>query len=97
MTNGCVNGNLLVESFEAPKVKIIWRRLKVSEEERRPLRIRACPTKETEEQLLRIEVESSEDLEKLAQRLDTHILECRTGEDMVIDVKDKLLFNKKKE
>ena len=68
----------------------------MSEEERRPLRIRACPTKETEEQLLRIEVEASEDLEKLAERLDTHILECgKGGEDMVIDIKDKLLFYKK--
>jgi len=68
----------------------------VSEQERRPLRIRACPTKETEEQLLKVEVESSEDLEKLAERLDTHILECRKGEDVVLDVKDKLLFYKKR-
>ena len=69
----------------------------MSEEKRRPLRIRACPTRETEEQLLKLEVESSDDLEKLAERLDTHIVECsRTGEDMVIDVKDKLLFCKKR-
>lgn len=66
----------------------------MSEQERRPLRIRACPTPKTEEQLLRIEVESSEDLEKLAERLDTHILECGKGEDMVLDIKDKLLFYK---
>ena len=66
------------------------------EEKRKPLRIRACPTKETEEHLLKIEVDSPEDLEKLAERLDTHILECKTGEDMVIDVKDKLLFYKKR-
>ncbi len=68
----------------------------MSEEKREPLRIRACPTKETEEQLLRIEVESSGDLEQLAERLDTHILECKIGEDMVVDVKDKLLFYKKR-
>jgi len=70
----------------------------VSEEKEKALRIRACPTKETEEQLLRIELESSDGLDQLAEKLDTHILECpSTGEDMVIDVKDKLLFYKKRE
>ena len=71
----------------------------MSEKGEKPLRVRACPTKETEEQMLKIEVESAEDLEKLAERLDTHILECQRGEDteeMVIDVKDKLLFSWKR-
>ncbi len=65
-------------------------------ERKKPLRIKASPTKETLDQLLKIEVESEEDLEKLAERLDTHVLECRTGEDMVIDAKDKIAFFKKR-
>ena len=92
MTNGYIDANLLVGGSGGKE----RRRIKVSDEKRRPLRIRACPTKETEEQLLKIEVESTEDLEKLAERLDTHILECRTGEDIVVDVKDKLLFSRKR-
>jgi len=65
--------------------------------EKRPLRIRACPTEKTEEQLLKVEVESAEDLEKLAGRLDTPIMECERGNDVIIDARDKMLFFKKRE
>jgi len=63
----------------------------------KPLRIKACPTEGTEEQLLKIEVESDEDLEKLAAYLDVPIIECRKGYDAVIDARDKILFFRKKE
>ena len=68
----------------------------MAEERREPLKVRACPTKETEEQLLKVEVESSEDLEKLAERLDAPIMECKRGQDMLIDTRDKILFYKKR-
>ena len=63
----------------------------------KPLRIKACQTEGTEEQLLKIEVESDEDLEKLAAYLDVPIIECRKGYDAVIDARDKILFYRKKE
>ena len=67
------------------------------DKEKRPLRIRACPTEKTEEQLLKVEVESVEDLEKLAGQLDTPVMECKRGNDVIIDARDKLLFYKKRE
>jgi hypothetical protein len=67
-------------------------------EKGKPLRIKACPTERAEEQLLKIEVESDEDLEKLAAHLDVPIIECsRKGYDAVIDARDKILFYRKKE
>ena len=68
----------------------------MGEESKAPLKVRACPTKETEEQLLKVEVESAEDLEKLAERLDAPIMECKRGEDMLIDARDKILFYKQR-
>jgi hypothetical protein len=69
----------------------------LTEERSRPLRIKACPTEKTEEQLLKIEVESNEDLEKLATYLATPIIECKRGYDGVIDARDKILFYRRRE
>jgi hypothetical protein len=69
----------------------------LSEERKRPLRIKGCPTEETERQLLKIEVESGEDLEKLAGHLDAPVMKCKKGYDIVIDARDRILFYKKKE
>jgi len=75
------------------KTKEGW---KVADEKKVPLKIKACPTKETEAQLLKVEVESTRDLEKLAERLDVPIIECKEGRDMVIDTREKILFYKQR-
>lgn len=56
------------------------------------LRLNARPTEETENRLLKVEVESIEDLEKLAMWLKAPIIKDREGNDAVIDVRDLVLY-----
>ena len=56
------------------------------------LRLNAQPTAETESRLLKVEVESLEDLEKLAKWLGAPIVKDRRGNDCVIDVRDGVLY-----
>jgi hypothetical protein len=65
------------------------------ETKKRAPRLKACPTEETEKLLLQVEVEGEEDLEKLSEWLDTPIMECKRGYDLVIDAKDQIMFYKK--
>ncbi|MHC1635266.1 MAG: hypothetical protein ACXQTS_01405 [Candidatus Methanospirareceae archaeon] len=60
-------------------------------------RIRACPKEESIEDFIKIEVEDDETLEKISEHLDTFILECKKGHDIVLDVDDGILFYKKRE
>jgi len=69
----------------------------MGEERKKPLRIKACPTEKAEDQLLKIEVESNDDLDKLADRLDSPIMACKRGHDAVVDARDKVIFFKKRE
>ncbi|MDI6811556.1 MAG: hypothetical protein QMD80_07820 [archaeon] len=64
--------------------------------EKKAPRLKACLTEETEKQLLHVEVENGEDLEKLSEWLDTPIMECKKGVDLVIDASDKIVFFKKR-
>ena len=52
------------------------------------LRLNARPTAETERALLKVEVESAEDLERLAERLKAPIVKDGEGNDAVIDARD---------
>lgn len=56
------------------------------------LRLNAKPTEETERALLKVEVESLEDLERLARWLGAPIVMDRQGNDAVIDVRDLVLY-----
>jgi hypothetical protein len=56
------------------------------------LRLNARPTEETERDLLKVEVESLEDLERLAERLGAPIVQDREGNDAVIDVRDGVMY-----
>jgi hypothetical protein len=56
------------------------------------LRLNARPTEETERDLLKVEVESLEDLEGLAERLGAPIVQDREGNDAVIDVRDGVMY-----
>jgi len=56
------------------------------------LRLNAQPTAETESRLLKVEVESLKDLEKLARQLRAPIVRDREGNDAVIDVRDGVLY-----
>jgi len=56
------------------------------------LRLNARPTEETERALLKVEVESLEDLERLARWLGAPIVMDRQGNDAVIDVRDLVLY-----
>lgn len=52
----------------------------------------AQPTAETERALLKVEVESMEDLERLAKWLGSPIVRDREGNESVIDVRDGVLY-----
>jgi hypothetical protein len=56
------------------------------------LRLNARPTAETENRLLKVEVESLEDLERLARWLRAPIVKDREGNESVIDVRDGVLY-----
>jgi len=56
------------------------------------LRLNARPTAETENRLLKVEVESLKDLERLAKRLGAPIVKDREGNESVIDVRDGVLY-----
>ena len=62
--------------------------------EERPIRIKACLREGEEEKFTLVEVESDEDLEKVAKALGTVILESKDY-DAVIDARDRLLFMKR--
>jgi hypothetical protein len=56
------------------------------------LRLNAQPTSETERALLKVEVESMEDLERLAKWLGAPVVRDREGNDAVVDVRDGVLY-----
>jgi hypothetical protein len=56
------------------------------------LRLNAKPTEETERALLKVEVETVEDLMKLAERLKAPIVKDGQGNDAVIDVRDAIMY-----
>ena len=56
------------------------------------LRLNAKPTEETERSLLKVEVESLEDLERLARWLGAPIVKDGEGNDAVIDIRDGILY-----
>jgi hypothetical protein len=56
------------------------------------LRLNARPTEETERILLKVEVGSREELERLAERLKAPIVKDREGNDAVIDAGDLVLY-----
>jgi len=56
------------------------------------LRLNAQPTAETESRLLKVEVESVEELERLAKWLGAPVVRDREGNDAVIDVRDGVLY-----
>jgi phage terminase Nu1 subunit (DNA packaging protein) len=56
------------------------------------LRLRARPTKELEERLLKVEVESGEDLERLAAWLGAPIVEGGEGDEAVVDARDMIMY-----
>jgi hypothetical protein len=56
------------------------------------LRLRARPTKELEERLLKVEVESREDLERLAAWLGAPIVEDGEGGEAVVDARDMIMY-----
>ena len=56
------------------------------------LRLNAQPTAETENRLLKVEVESVEELERLAKWLGAPVVRDREGNDAVIDVRDGVLY-----
>ena len=62
------------------------------ETKKRVPRLKACPDEETKKQLLQVEVEDEEDIEKLSEWLDTPIMECKREYNFVIDAKDRLMF-----
>ena len=55
-------------------------------------RLNARPTEETERALLKVEVESAEDLERLAEWLKAPVVRDREGNDAVIDARDLVLY-----
>ena len=56
------------------------------------LRLNARPTEETERILLKVEVGSREELERLAEWLKAPIVKDREGNDAVIDAGDLVLY-----
>ena len=56
------------------------------------LRLNARPTEETERSLLKVEVESAEDLERIAEWLKAPIVKDGEGNDAVIDARDLVLY-----
>jgi hypothetical protein len=56
------------------------------------LRLNARPTEETERALLKVEVETVEDLAKLAEWLKAPIVKDREGNDAVIDARDLVFY-----
>jgi len=62
----------------------------------KPIRIKGCLREVDEEKFSVVEVATDEDLEKVAKALDTFILECERGYDLVIDPKSRLIFRKSK-
>jgi len=64
----------------------------VSGEASRVLRLNARPTEETERALLKVEVETVEDLERLAEWLKAPIVKDGEGNDAVIDARDAIMY-----
>jgi hypothetical protein len=55
-------------------------------------KLNAYPTAETEDRLLRVEVESRDDLGRLAEWLRAPIVKDREGNDAVVDVRDMIMY-----
>jgi hypothetical protein len=65
--------------------------------EEKPLRIKACVTKETDKEFVKLEVKGEEDFLTLAKKTDSPIFEClETEETFVIDADKKIKYILKK-